>query len=144
MYCYDLLGRPGSATSAPFSQTRVTGGGGIKYGGVGSGGTQSQQQSLPEHLVSAAAAAAAAAAGGGSGAYPHRPSSSLSTSLRTSSTVCSASGYSTLSNSSQFHPASAAVAAAASHLGHGESLQDLVRYPKPFICAVFEPFVPYP
>ncbi|KAL5107429.1 Nuclear receptor corepressor 2 [Taenia crassiceps] len=110
-------GRPGSAASASFSQPRVGGGGGnsgIKYGG---GGGQSQQQTLPEQLVSAAAAAAA---------YPHRPSSSASASLR-SSTTGSGTGYSVLPvNSTQFHPAYAAVAAA-SHLSHGDNLQDLTR-----------------
>nr|CDS22928.1 nuclear receptor co repressor related ncor [Echinococcus granulosus] len=112
-------GRPGSAASAPFNQPRVgggsggSGGGSIEYGG---GGSQ-PQQSLPEQLVSAATAVAA---------YPHRPSSSASASLR-SSTTGSGTGYSVLpANSAQFHPAYAAVAAA-THLGHGDNLQDLTR-----------------
>lgn len=68
--------------------------------------------------MSAAAAAAA---------YPHRPSSSASASLRSSNTG-SGTGYSVLPvNSTQFHPAYAAVAAA-SHLSHGDNLQDLVRF----------------
>ncbi|KAL5963662.1 Nuclear receptor corepressor 2 [Taenia solium] len=110
-------GRPGSAASGSFSQPRIgvgSGNSGIKYGG---GGNQSQQQTLPEQLVSAAAAAAA---------YPHRPSSSASASLR-SSTTGSGTGYSVLPvNSTQFHPAYAAVAAA-SHLSHSDNLQDLTR-----------------
>lgn len=113
-------GRPGSATSIPFNQVRGSNAGGGTNNGLkyGSNVGQQQQLGLSEQLVSAAVAA---------GAYPHRPSSSASASLRPpSSTYNVLPNTTTAAAAAQFHQAYAALGALGPTASHGENLQDLV------------------
>ncbi|KAM7542293.1 hypothetical protein Aperf_G00000001935 [Anoplocephala perfoliata] len=113
-----FAGRPGSATSIPFTQVRGSNAGGANNGlKYGSGVSQQQQLGLSEQLVSAAVAA---------GTYPHRPSSSASASLRPASSTYNVLPSSTTA-AAQFHQAYAALGALGPAGSHSENLQDLAR-----------------